>query len=177
AWRIAMNPENVLHYVISNKYFPGSTFVEARLGANPSYTWRSIWASRDILFAGIRWQVGDGRSIPILGQPWLPRPTTFQLIARPTSMSEDSKMASLILPSNEWNVSLIKAEFHPMDVDCILSSKLHEQRTRDQLIWHYESKGKFIVKSAYRLAIELHDDRVCSQLDRSWNFIGNPRCF
>ncbi|KAL0443870.1 UNVERIFIED_CONTAM: hypothetical protein Slati_2109700 [Sesamum latifolium] len=53
AWRIALTSGNVLQAVISNKYFPCSTFMEARLGAYPSYTWRSIWASHDIVAAGI----------------------------------------------------------------------------------------------------------------------------
>ncbi|KAL0444761.1 UNVERIFIED_CONTAM: hypothetical protein Slati_2198800 [Sesamum latifolium] len=53
AWRIAMCRGNVLDDVTSQKYFPGSTVVEARLGSRPSFTWCSIWASRDILVAGI----------------------------------------------------------------------------------------------------------------------------
>ncbi|KAL0434825.1 UNVERIFIED_CONTAM: hypothetical protein Sradi_0190400 [Sesamum radiatum] len=42
ACRIAMNPGNVLHEVISHKYFPESTFVKARLGVCPSCMWQSI---------------------------------------------------------------------------------------------------------------------------------------
>ncbi|KAL0433543.1 UNVERIFIED_CONTAM: hypothetical protein Slati_2688600 [Sesamum latifolium] len=69
AWRVALCPGNILHAVIGQKYFPGATFFEARLGASPSYTWRSIWDSRDILAAGIRWKIGDGNDVCIVGHP------------------------------------------------------------------------------------------------------------
>ncbi|KAL0416249.1 UNVERIFIED_CONTAM: hypothetical protein Slati_3456800 [Sesamum latifolium] len=49
AWRISLNPGNMLHNVIGDKYFPESTFMEARLSARPSFTWRSVWSARDLL--------------------------------------------------------------------------------------------------------------------------------
>ncbi|KAL0367497.1 UNVERIFIED_CONTAM: hypothetical protein Sradi_3639800 [Sesamum radiatum] len=38
--RIAMKTERVVHSVLSKRYFPSSNFFEAKLGANPSYTWK-----------------------------------------------------------------------------------------------------------------------------------------
>ncbi|KAL0378895.1 UNVERIFIED_CONTAM: hypothetical protein Sradi_3195000 [Sesamum radiatum] len=88
------------------KYFPGATSFEARLGSSPSYIWRSIWEARDLLAAGIRWQVGDGHSSLILGHPWLPRPSTFQPIALPVSLRGDTSVASLITANKDWNEAL-----------------------------------------------------------------------
>ncbi|KAL0408448.1 UNVERIFIED_CONTAM: hypothetical protein Sradi_1779200 [Sesamum radiatum] len=65
AWRVSMCPDSVAYTILSHKYFRGSTFFEAKLGSTPSYTWRSLWATRDILAAGIRWQVGNGNSISV----------------------------------------------------------------------------------------------------------------
>ncbi|KAL0456055.1 UNVERIFIED_CONTAM: hypothetical protein Slati_0944700 [Sesamum latifolium] len=132
--RITLCPRNMLHTVIRIKYFPGSTIFEARLGACPSYTWRSIWASRNILAAGLRWRVGDGHSISITGHPWLPRPSTFQLIECPISLPVASTVASLITSTKEWNEPLIRAEFCPLDVDCILGISLSVGDSRDDLI-------------------------------------------
>ncbi|KAL0451724.1 UNVERIFIED_CONTAM: hypothetical protein Slati_1150500 [Sesamum latifolium] len=107
AWRIAVNPENMLHNVLSHKYFLGSTFMEARIGARLSFTWRSVWSTRDLIAAGIRWRIGNGRAIHILGQPWLPRPTTFQLLHAPANLTADYKVAALITPADECNEALI----------------------------------------------------------------------
>ncbi|KAL0406255.1 UNVERIFIED_CONTAM: putative mitochondrial protein, partial [Sesamum latifolium] len=175
AWRIAFNTGNSLHNVISRRYFPGSTFLEARLGSRPSYTWRSIWSARDLLAAGIRWKIGNGRCIPILGQPWLPRLKTFQLQQAPISLPSDGKVSTLMSPADEWNVALVRAAFCSDDADCILGVKLPGTDSRDELVWRYGSNGTFSVKSAYSLAVELNDEGACSQTGRSWNYIWNSK--
>ncbi|KAL0394339.1 UNVERIFIED_CONTAM: hypothetical protein Slati_4400100 [Sesamum latifolium] len=106
-WRVSMGTRGVLNAVLRQKYFPGATFFEARLGSFSSYIWRSIWEARDLLAAGIRWQVGDGHSILILEHPWLLRPSTFQPIARPVSLRGDTSVASLITSNKDWNEALI----------------------------------------------------------------------
>ncbi|KAL0402321.1 UNVERIFIED_CONTAM: hypothetical protein Slati_4262000 [Sesamum latifolium] len=58
-----------------------------------------------------------------------------------------------------------------MDADCILGINLGPSGVWDKLVWHYEEKGIFTVKSAYKLAIELKTEGSCSQSGSYWNFI------
>ncbi|KAL0394947.1 UNVERIFIED_CONTAM: putative mitochondrial protein [Sesamum latifolium] len=51
AWRVAMNPDTLLYRVLQHKYFPNSSFCNANFGAAPSFTWRSLLRSRDLLVA------------------------------------------------------------------------------------------------------------------------------
>ena len=37
-WRISQDIDSLSHQVLKAKYFPDSTFLEAQLGKNPSYT-------------------------------------------------------------------------------------------------------------------------------------------
>ncbi|KAL0378315.1 UNVERIFIED_CONTAM: hypothetical protein Sradi_3137000 [Sesamum radiatum] len=171
AWRVSFSRDGTLHDVIGQKYFPLSNFFEARLGSKPSFTWRSLLGTRELLIAGLRWKVGDGSSIPIRGQPWLPRPSTFQLIARPATLLADTKVAALITASGVWDHDLIRAEFCPLDVDCILSIELRGSGAQDEIVWHYERNGRFSVRSAYRLARQLHREAEGSGMQRSWRFI------
>ncbi|KAL0401022.1 UNVERIFIED_CONTAM: hypothetical protein Slati_4132100 [Sesamum latifolium] len=134
AWRVSMYPGGILLAVLGQNYFPSATFFEARLGSSLLYTWRSIWDARDLLAAGIRWKVGDGRSISIAEHPWLPRPSTFQLIARPSSLPNGLKVMALITPLNEWDEALIRSEFCPADADCILGIPLQGADAREKLI-------------------------------------------
>lgn len=53
------------------RYFADGNFLDSKLGQNPSFIWRSIWASKDLHMSGIRWRVGSGASINITCQPWL----------------------------------------------------------------------------------------------------------
>ncbi|KAL0433046.1 UNVERIFIED_CONTAM: protein NO VEIN [Sesamum latifolium] len=137
---------------------------KARLGSKPSFTWRSLLGTRELLVAGLRWKVGDGSSIPIRGQPWLPRPSTFQLIARPATLMANTKVVALITVSGVWDHELIRAEFSPLDAECILSIELRGSGAQDEIVWHYESNGRFSVHSAYRIGRQLNRETEGSNL-------------
>ncbi|GAA0168847.1 hypothetical protein LIER_23471 [Lithospermum erythrorhizon] len=42
----------------------------ARLGSAPSFTWRSLLSMRDLLYNGIKWVLGDGKSISVWHHNW-----------------------------------------------------------------------------------------------------------
>lgn len=65
------DPNALVTRVFKAKYFPNADFLEANLGHNPSYCWRSVWSSQSILKEGFRWRVGEGSRINIWRQPWL----------------------------------------------------------------------------------------------------------
>ncbi|KAL0286857.1 UNVERIFIED_CONTAM: hypothetical protein Sradi_7138100 [Sesamum radiatum] len=102
--------------------------------------------SRDLLVAGLRSQIGNGESVSIVGVPWIPRPYTFQVISYPKSLSATSKVGEM-LDESGWKEGLIIEEFHPGDVDCILSIPLLSVHRQDEIIWHYNGKqGKIFGK-------------------------------
>ena len=62
-WRLQRGGDSLVYKVFKAKYFPKCDFIEAGLGNNPSYAWRSIMAAHDVVWKGLQWQVGNGRSI------------------------------------------------------------------------------------------------------------------
>lgn len=52
-WRLIQNPETLVARVMRAKYFPNGTFLEAGIGRNPSYAWRSIWSLKKLLQEGL----------------------------------------------------------------------------------------------------------------------------
>ena len=64
-WRIIQNPDSLLHRVLKAKYFKSTSFLEAQLGSNPSYTWRSLMEAKSIVERGMRWSIGNGRSVNV----------------------------------------------------------------------------------------------------------------
>ena len=71
-WKLMLEPTSLLTQMLKARYFSHSTFLQASLGNNPSYTWRSIWVTLDILRRHNRLSVGDGASILVTKDPWLP---------------------------------------------------------------------------------------------------------
>lgn len=39
--------------------------MEASLGANPSFDWKSIWCVKGLLGSGLKWRIGFGTSMSI----------------------------------------------------------------------------------------------------------------
>ena len=52
AQRILTNPHSLAARILKAKYFPYCDVLNASLGSNPSYTWRSIYNSLEILKRG-----------------------------------------------------------------------------------------------------------------------------
>lgn len=72
AWRLVQDNRSLFYRVYKALYFPNCTFMEVELGNNPSFVWRSLLASREIIKEGARWKVGNGRSIKVFTHNWLP---------------------------------------------------------------------------------------------------------
>jgi hypothetical protein len=85
----------------------------AELGRRPSYTWRSIWNSRKLLNEGLFWRVGDGQSISIWGDKWLPKPTPHIIQSPIRSLDSSAKVCDLLdRDTNWWKIDLIHEIFH-----------------------------------------------------------------
>ena len=78
-WQLVQNPGSLAHRVLKVKYFLESNFMEAQLGKKPLYTWRSLVAVREVLDRGLRWNIGNGQSVRIWADRWLPTPNSFKV--------------------------------------------------------------------------------------------------
>ena len=55
----------------------------------------------------------------------------------------------------EWDIELVRGLFLPQDAEAILSIPISESVAKDRTVWVEDKKGKFSVKSVYRLAWEI----------------------
>ena len=59
-WWLMTITHSLVFRVLKSKYFPFGTFLDAKLGSNPFFLWRSILAGRPTLMVGLFWRVGNG---------------------------------------------------------------------------------------------------------------------
>ena len=71
-WQLQQKSISPFYHVFKSKYFPYTSFVNAQKGRNPSYVWQSILVAQPIIRQGMRWQVGNGQSICVWKDKWLP---------------------------------------------------------------------------------------------------------
>lgn len=95
-----MNSHSLVHRVLKARYFPETDFLHAELGTKPSFAWRSILAAQPVVNSSYRWQVGDGKSIDIWTDHWLPRPSTFWVLTPPAQLPTNTRVESLIDQEN-----------------------------------------------------------------------------
>ena len=58
--RLIQGGHSLFVKVYKARYFPNCSFMEAEIGCNPSFVWRSLLGARELIRAGTLWHVGDG---------------------------------------------------------------------------------------------------------------------
>ncbi|KAK8351233.1 hypothetical protein V6Z12_A05G019700 [Gossypium hirsutum] len=101
------NPCSLLARLLKTKYYKEVNCLEASLGTNPSFVWKSIWCAKGLLGSGLKWRIGSGLSVSIWKDYWV------------TGLE---RVADLILNEpNRWNRDLIYSTFSVDEADQIMS--------------------------------------------------------
>ena len=152
-WRLIQGNDSLLHRCFKARYFPQSSFLKAKESPGYSYVWRSLMASLPILRLGSCWRVGNGSSISIIGDRWIPNHPTNKIMHPRHELVEDLAISDLIDSElHAWRRDMIMAMFHREDAETICRIPLSRRFVRDSIIWLHNKKGKFSVKFAYKLA-------------------------
>ncbi|KAL0433824.1 UNVERIFIED_CONTAM: putative mitochondrial protein [Sesamum latifolium] len=67
-WRVISKTECLMSQLLKHKYFPTSDALSAQAGPSASFIWRGILATRHLIQADSRWQIGNGQSVNIEGR-------------------------------------------------------------------------------------------------------------
>ncbi|KAK2658612.1 hypothetical protein Ddye_005145 [Dipteronia dyeriana] len=108
--------------------------------------------------------MGDGKSISIYRDKWIPISYTFRIIYLP-KLNGNAKVEQLISPSGGWNVPLIRHNFTQEDKNAILKIPITRGNMCDNMLWHYNENDLYFVKSGYWLGCGL--DNLTSPSDSS----------
>lgn len=120
--------------VFKSKFFPHYSFMEAIDSQPGSYAQRSILKGREVLKEGMRQRVGDGTSIWIWFDLWLPSDFLPYISSLAASEFEEAQVVSLIDPTtNEWNLATLLELFLPRDIALIKSIPLSCKSMEDKL--------------------------------------------
>jgi hypothetical protein len=64
-WRLMNGGDSLLGRVFKSRYYPRSTFLEAQIGYQPSYTRRSMLGAKEVIEKRTCWRVGNEEHIKI----------------------------------------------------------------------------------------------------------------
>jgi hypothetical protein len=101
-WRLWKTPNSLIAKIMMAKYFPDDSILEAPLGKKPSFAWRSIHGSRNLLKEGLIWRVGNGKTICIWKDKWLNTPITHRVQLPPKFLPNNATVSNLINTDTKW---------------------------------------------------------------------------
>lgn len=131
-WRILKNPNSLLHSAFKVKYCAKTSFMDAQLGRNPSYVWRSVIVAQDIIDRGLRWNVGNSKTVNIWNDRWLPTSDTFKILSPRNQEVWLEKVEQLFdFDKGYWNIEKVRNTFLHHEAETILGIPLSSGMTKD----------------------------------------------
>lgn len=148
-WRLLVDENSLLHKIYKAKYFPKTSFLEAKVGRNPSLTWKSIVEAKKWLVLRCRKRIGNGKDTSIWTGSWIPWHQTLEL----ERQEGVDKVADLLDPIlGWWDTPKILDYFQLRVAVEILKIPIFPNYQVNAIVWGSEKKsGYFSVKSAYKL--------------------------
>jgi hypothetical protein len=155
-WNTMTKPHTLVAKLYKARYFPNSSLFYSKIGYNPSYAWRGIWKSRQILMNGCRWSVGNGASIKVMSDPWL-RGLGGAWIPSPQDKgAHNLHVNDLMLPIMKlWDKEKIESSFPLHIAKRILEIPLFDMLNDDKLVWMDNTNSQYSVKSSYKLMLNV----------------------
>jgi hypothetical protein len=151
AWRLMQDPTSLSARVLKARYHPDCDILAASIGSNPSQVWRSIMEGRDVLSLGLIKRIGSGHGTNIWGDNWLPRDFKLRPICARSQGSPELVSDLIDGATKSWNRQALNDHFIAPDIEIILNIPLSSRVEEDYWSWHYDKKGIFSVRSAYRM--------------------------
>ncbi|XP_061998976.1 uncharacterized protein LOC133716286 [Rosa rugosa] len=142
AWRLLTDPLSLIARLYKAKYYPDCSFWEALPHATPSYSWRSIFSTRELLQENCVWQVGNGTTINIFTDCWVSSLPGGRPAPSALAIAEVAKVDDLLVAMGVWNAPLINRLIYE-DVGVLLEGQPGMQ------VWHVGRQGNRV---AHQLA-------------------------
>lgn len=149
-WRLLTRPESLVARVYKARYFKEGDFLSAKLGSNPGFIWRSVFAAQELVRRGARKGIGNGRSVLIYKDPWLPSEDESMVKLGDQSLLGEKVSSLFVIGEKAWDADIVRDLFTVEEARCILGIQLSSREEEDYWYWLKEKSGDYSVKSAFR---------------------------
>lgn len=175
-WHLLQNPESLVARVIKSRYYCDTSFLDAALGDNPSYTWRSIHAGIQLIRQGCTLSIGAGEGIKVWQDLWIKSLNDFCPLSNPLPGLENLRVADLMIPdSATWNEEMILGIFTPDETEAILQIALSRNQDVDGWQRTHTQDGQYSVKSGYRCLQQVETAQYSVVWAKLWNLNIPPK--
>ena len=134
--------------------------------ASGSYAWQSILKARSVIADGMMWRVGDGSTIRVYWDKWLPGKFPSKIVSPQLATPADVRVSSLIdHDTKAWDHARIDHLFLPFEEEKIKAIPFCVTDQADCLIWPRGRDGAYSIKTGYQRLCEREMMDKASVLD------------
>ncbi|GAA0167236.1 hypothetical protein LIER_22213 [Lithospermum erythrorhizon] len=131
-------------------------FWDAMVGCSPSFIYKSILQSREVLRRGCRWILSDGNTIRMWQDTWVQGDSVEKLISPAPLGFEHARVVVLMdIEGKRWDVDVVRSLLLPCEAELVLKIPFPAFDYPDRAVWRDSPGGKFEVKSAFLLACRM----------------------
>lgn len=153
-WKLLTDKNSLVYQVFKARYFPQGSFLDSKKGTRPSYLWSSIHGIQNLLAENCRRRIGDGTTIKIWEEKWLPS-TPYTIYSTKPDEGGPERVCELFETSNfSWNASLLQEYFNEEEVAVIKYIPLASTRKPDSWVWIPHPRGIYTVKPGYKTGVQ-----------------------
>ena len=148
AQRLHSNPTMLWAQVLKAKYFPHATLFTSSRTSQGSHIWTALSLRAKLLLEGIRWIVGDGQTIRVQKDPWLPISSLRSYIEGPFLPHDEDCRVNLLWLNHSWSFYSLNLPLSPHLQNLIQGIHVARfARLTDTFLWPH-NKGMCSMKFA-----------------------------
>jgi len=114
---------------------PNTDIIQAGIGNNSSYAWRSIYNAIWVIQKGTCWKVGNGAKINIWKDNWIPSHNNYRIITPEEANSNITYVQDLINREEyNWDFTTLNSTLFPIDINNVTQIPLININNNDELM-------------------------------------------
>lgn len=165
-WKIIRMPDNLWVKLVKQKYSKQESQFSYQPKSNVSWQWRKLMSLRAPFRKGLRWMVGDGKSVSFWYDNWVyDSPINQRCTPRPAF--EDIKVSYFISSTGNCNYELLVQFVAVSIVDDICKFFITSNGVEDKIFWGLTTDGEYSVKSGVGL-LQGHGSISPSRVEYDW---------
>ncbi|KAL8473004.1 hypothetical protein ACS0TY_030007 [Phlomoides rotata] len=166
-WRIKDQSNSLLAKIFKARYFKHCDVMEAILGSNHSFIWRSILWGRELIQQGLKWRICKGDHIPACGKDWFGNKASIE---RSSCRIEGAKVSEYISSERTWIAQKVNDDFLPHEASEILCTTAGNEAQEDSRFWLFNKTGTYPVKSGYLVPLskEMQEGASNHKNEENW---------
>ena len=130
-WRLLHDKTSLFYRVFKANFFPNSSIMEAANPSSASYAWHSILKDREVIKRGAVWRIGDGQSVDIWEDSWLPRKHSLRVLSPRPEALIGAKVSSLLDPvQKQWKSEVMENMLLSFEVETIRTIPVSHKSAR-----------------------------------------------